>query len=261
MAENPLRITAGQLGADGSVESPHIEFRPFRDLWTGFDDLVTNVVDLTRPAEIAEFGGGANPSLELLAAATHEAPFTVVDISESERSKAPPGVVYRCADLASDDANISQEFDLVFSRMLCEHVASGENFHRNTFAALKPGGVAIHFAPAITSAPFLLNRAIPEALGRKLVVTMWPKRATEGNHGKFPAVYSWCHGPTPRHLDRLKDIGFEPLAFFAGVGHAYYDKVPPLLWLEKRKMAFLLSRPTPYLTSYVISIHRIPLDS
>jgi hypothetical protein len=235
---------------------PRIRFVPFMDLWESFDDRLVELVDTSGATEVAELGGGANPTVALTRRAVRSVELTVLDVSEEELAKAPPGVRKLCADLCAEQPPVTERFDVVFSRMLCEHVPSGERFHRNCRAMLRAGGYAMHFFPTVTALPFVVNRALPEALGERVVETILPSRRRGGRHSKFPAYYHWCWGPTPQQLARYRSVGFDVVSYDAGVGHAYYAKVPVLRDLERAKTRFLLEHPSPWLSAYALVVLR-----
>ncbi|HYI61144.1 MAG TPA: methyltransferase domain-containing protein [Acidimicrobiales bacterium] len=246
------------LASSGGRSGPVVTYHPHVALWEGLDGLLTDLITRSGAVDIAELGGGANPSIDVVTAAGRADTFTVVDISPAELDKSGVEVRTVQADLAQPGLDLGGSFDLVFSRMLAEHVPSGRAFHENCFASLRPGGLAVHFSPVVSSLPFLANRLLPDGLSDKIVLSIWPERSGEGQHGKFPAPYSWCAGPTERHLARFRSVGFEPVAFFVGFGHGYYEKVPPLRLAERAKTRFLLRHPKPGLASYVISVLRRP---
>ncbi len=235
---------------------PPVRFIPFMELWESFDERLVELVDATGATEVGELGGGANPTVAMTARASRLVELTVLDISDDELAKAPSGVQTLCADLCAEQPPVRERFDLVFSRMLCEHVPSGIRFHRNCRAMLRAGGYAMHFFPTVTALPFLANRVLPEALGERLVEAILPTRRRGGKHSKFPAYYRWCWGPTQQQLARYRSVGFDVVSYDAGIGHGYYAKVPVLRGLERAKSRFLLEHPSPWLSAYALVVLR-----
>lgn len=208
---------------------------------------------------MGELGGGANPTLGLTQMVGRPFELTVLDISPAVLECAPPDVETMCVDLCAEEPPIRDRFDVVFSRMLCEHVRSGRIFHQNCFAALRPGGYAVHFFPSVTALPFALNRVLPMSLSEGLLQSFFPARARGGRYDKFPARYSWCVGPTPAQIDRFRSVGFDVVSSQVGVGHGYYDGIPGLRSLERAKTALVLRHPSPWLAGYVVVVlHRPP---
>ena len=120
-------------------------------------------------------------------------------------------------DIEAEDFVPTEQFDLVVTKMMAEHVRNGSLFHKNTFSMLKPGGIAVHYFPTLYALPFLVNRLIPERLSSLLLDLFSPRDRYQ--LGKFPAYDSWCYGPTPPMLKMLTGIGYEIVQFkgFFGV--------------------------------------------
>lgn len=235
---------------------PRVRFVPFTDLWESFDDRLAELVDASGATEVGELGGGANPTVELTRRAVRPVELTVIDISDDELAKAPPGVQRFRADLCAEQPPAKERFDLVFSRMLCEHVPSAARFHRNCRAMLRAGGHAMHFFPTVTALPFVVNRVLPEAVGERVVEAILPSRRRGGRHSKFPAYYRWCWGPTAQQLARYRSVGFDVVSYDAGVGHGYYARVPVLRDLERAKSRWLLEHPSPWFSAYALVLLR-----
>lgn len=242
----------------GTKTAPAISYQLWTRLWDGFEQQVADLIRDSGAVAVGELGGGANPTLGLAELAGRPLEQTILDISAEELARTPAGVETLCVDLSAEAPPVEARFDLVFSRMLCEHVRSGRAFHRNCFAALRPGGYAVHFFPALTALPFVLNRVLPTALSRRVVERLFPARRRGGKHAKFPARYSWCFGPTPAQLARFRSVGFEVVACDVGIGHGYYDRIPPLRALEQAKTRLVLQHPSRWLAAYVVVVLRRP---
>ncbi|MGI8806668.1 MAG: class I SAM-dependent methyltransferase [Acidimicrobiales bacterium] len=257
MKDSVVPATGGS-GATGAP--PAISYVPWTRLWEGFEQHVADLARQSGAVSLGELGGGANPTLGLAEMVGRPLELTVLDISPAELERTPPQVQTLCVDLCADEPPVRDRFDLVFSRMLCEHVRSGRTFHRNCLAALRPGGYAVHFFPSATALPFMLNRILPTAFSERLVEAFFPARRRGGKHAKFPARYSWCFGPTPVQVERFRSVGFEVVSSEVGIGHGYYDRIPPLRSLERAKSALVLRHPSPWLAAYVIVVLRRPTD-
>lgn len=239
-------------------DRPAISYVLWTRLWECFEEQVADLVRESGAVAVGELGGGASPTLGLTEAVGRPIELTVLDISAAELDRSPPGVEKLCIDLCAAEPPVRDRFDLVFSRMLCEHVSSGPAFHRNCFAALRPGGYAVHFFPAATALPFALNRVLPTSLSRRLLESFFPARRQGGNHSKFPARYSWCWGPTRAQTHRYRSVGFDVVSYDVGIGHGYYEKMPGLRTLERAKADLVLKHPSPWLAAYVIVVLRRP---
>lgn len=250
-------VSSTGVGRD-TAPPPSVSFAPFMELWDSFEQRLAAVVRASDAVTVGELGGGANPTLSLGERVGRILDLTVLDISAAELERLPPTVETLCVDLCADEPPVRDRFDLVFSRMLCEHVRSGFTFHRNCHAALRPGGRAVHFFPAVTALPFALNRVVPVDLSERILESFFPARKAGGNHGKFPAHYSWCWGPTGPQLERYRSVGFQVESCDVGIGHGYYGRVPGLRRLERAKSNLVLRRPSPWLAAYVLVVLRRP---
>lgn len=210
---------------------------------------------LAHGMSVCEVGGGSTPLL--LPDERHRLglAYTVVDVDAGELAKAPDDVHKVELDITS--SALPQCFDVIFSKQVAEHVRDPRRMHRNIHAMLRPGGVAIHFFPTLYSAPFALNRIVPERVAEQVLLHIQPYRSSRYS-GKFPAYYRWCRGPTRRQVLRLLSTGFEIEEYVAGFGHAYYASVPVLHRLEEAKTRLLMRHPVALLTSYAVVVLRRP---
>jgi SAM-dependent methyltransferase len=217
--------------------------RYLRALWEAAEaDGVRSVCDI---------GGGANP---LLPPATVERAgierYVVLDVSAAELAKAPESYEKVVADVTRDDLSALGGFDLVVSHAVAEHVADPAAFHRAVYRLLAPGGRAMHYVPTFYDPVFLANRVLPEALSEPLLARVQGGREADGNHGKFPAYYRWCRGPTGRQLRRLRGLGYSVDEYVGVFGHGYFGPLPRLRGLGERLAGFLQRHPAPGLTAY-----------
>lgn len=236
----------------------NISYTNIDQLWLGYDDLLLELARREDAKAVAELGGGANPMVadpEKWGFAQRRA---VIDISAEELAKAQAAVDTQVADLCQPISDGHNSYDLVFSKMLCEHLPNARTFHENCFRLLRPGGLAVHFFPTLYAAPFMINRLIPEQLARSVLRKVQPGRIDDPNQEKFPAYYRWCTGPTRRAKSRYESVGFEIEAWNAAFGHHYYAVAPPLHAAERAKTRFLLGHPVPFLTSFAAVVLRKP---
>jgi SAM-dependent methyltransferase len=243
---------AGGRDTDG----PAISYADAAEVWAAYPSAIETLVEELAPMRVCELGGGPNPVLDQDSVSRRGIDYIVVDIDEEELAKGPGGY-YRpvVADVTAPDLPErlgSDAFDLVFSVTVAEHIADAAQFHRNVGALLRPGGKAFHFFPTLYSLPFLLNRLLPEALTERALDRLARgARAKEGVHGKFPAHYRWCRGPTSRQIARLERAsGLEVTSYVGFFGHAYLSRWPPLQRVVDAVTALLLRRPVATFTSY-----------
>ena len=222
---------------------------------------IRQVVEETSPRAVADLGGGANPILPQSFVAEFGLKYSLLDISEEELAKAPPGYHQVVADVSSPDFEPSERFDLVVSRWFLEHVPTPAYLHRNVFEALSEDGRAVHFFPTLYALPFVANRVLPETVSSRLVTALFPDRAQAGRQGKFKAYYRWCRGPTKRQLRRFREIGYEIEQYVGFFGHRYLHRVPVLQAIDDRLARVLVKRPMPILTSYACIVLRKPAST
>lgn len=143
----------------------NIERRPFAvapDDWAhvDFTRRLHRRLEELGGGKICELGGGANPAIELGFLGQNGLDCLVVDISESELRKAPPGYATLAGDVSSREFKTPEHdgnYDFVFSRVVAEHVSDARQFHLNTRRLLRTGGIAMHFFPTLWWPPYLLT--------------------------------------------------------------------------------------------------------
>ena len=225
------------------------EYGLSHDAWAGYTRFLASLITERRIRTALELGGGANPALPLRLVQRTGLRYTLLDVSEDELAKAPADFEKIRADITSRDFEPAGTYDLVFSRMLAEHVRSGHAFHGNVLKLLGEGGLAFHFFPTLFALPFVVNRIVPDAWSDRLLRMISPRDRVR--HGKFPAYYSWCRGPTRGQIRRFEDLGYRVDAYKGFFGHdRYYARVPLLRDLHGLLSRSLVAHPVPWLTSF-----------
>jgi SAM-dependent methyltransferase len=228
-----------------------IEYRPSEEGWLQHTEYLKRLVLENRCRRICEIGGGANPALPIEFVREHSLDYLIVDISPSELAKAPQGYRTRVLDITKPVPGESENCDLIFSKMLAEHIGDAPRFYENVRKMLRPGGLAFHFFPTLYAPPFVLNRLIPERVAYWLLNILQPGREASGKNAKFPAYYHWCRGPYGKQIRRLESAGFRIQSYTGFYGHwPYYQKVPFLVTLHKAFCDWLIRHPIPALTSF-----------
>ena len=234
-----------------------VRYRP----WPHRDDFAPKAVALletTRPTTVADLGGGANPIVPLDVVERLGIDYVVIDQSGEELDKAPAGYRKQIADLTEPGFASTEQFDIVVSRWVLEHLADPAVFHREVFRSLRPGGRALHFFPTLYALPFLANWLLPERVADPILHLTLPHRAHHGHHGKFRSYYRWCRGPSDAQIRRFTDIGYEVEEYTGYFGNEYYRRIPRLQRAEDRMAEFLARRPLGALTSYGEIVLRRP---
>jgi SAM-dependent methyltransferase len=237
----------------------NISYRNSDAAWGGYEGYLSELITRLKPRGVLELGAGANPTFDRTFATGHALDYSILDISATELNKAPDGYRKIEADISAPKIRLDCEFDLVFSRMLAEHLPDGEVFHRNVLDLLSPGGHAFHFFPTLFAPPFVANLLLPEQLSESLLRLVQRGREQEGMHAKFPARYSWCRGPTKGQLERLKKVGYTVEEYIGFFGHSgYYEKFPPAKRLHEAISNWFMRHPVPQLTSFAYLLLRKP---
>lgn len=227
--------------------------------WKRAENRLRELIDTYRPTSILEIGSGANPTLPV--EYVREAPFTYTtnDISAEELSKADPAYETLQLDACQEGIpeNVHGAYDLIYSRMVNEHVQNGKQYYENIFSMLKPGGVTAHCFSTLYALPFLVNWLMPEFVSERILAVMEPR--DKHQHDKFRAYYSWSRGPSMSMVRRFESIGYQVLKYDGFFGHSYYRKrLPWIDSLEKTKARFLSKYPISALTSYAFIVLQKP---
>lgn len=230
--------------------------------WCGYDLFLKGLALRPGVKRVLDIGGGANPALPLDFVAKNGLEYAVLDISSEELAKAPEGYLKVQADITSSDLDITGNYDLVFSKMVAEHVQSGRDFHSRVLDLLSEGGTAFHFFPTLYAPPFVINRMLPERLSKFIVSLLQSNRGSEGKNAKFPTYYSWCRGPSLNQIEKFQSLGYrvdEYIGFF-GYG-SYYERIKPIRKVHERISAALVKHPLPELTSFAYVVLSKESDS
>lgn len=207
-------------------------------------------------ADILELGGGRKPSFALAEMPRNVASYTVNDIDPAELARTDGNYRKACFDATGDVSAFAEQYEVVFSRTLIEHVRDGIAMHRNVLKLLKPGGIAFHMAPTLYAAPFVINKYLPETLSTGLLYALAPHR--KANRNKFVAYYSWCYGNRGKMTGMLESVGFTDVDIRTFYGHGYFDKIPGLAQLSRQVAALAARRDWTSLASYAHIIARKP---
>jgi SAM-dependent methyltransferase len=228
--------------------------------WTKAPEFLASIIDRESSCSVLEIGSGANPTLAPDEVASRDLHYTTNDRDAAELAKAGPAYETLMLDMENVDRRAlpRDSFDLVFSRMVNEHVADGESYYRNIYDVLRPGGVTAHCFSTLYALPFFVNRLVPERLASRLLDIFNPRDRYQQD--KFPAHYSWSRGPSVRMCRRLTALGYEIVEYRGYFGHPYYNQplMKPLRALEEAKSKWLSRHPIPALTSYAVVILRKP---
>lgn len=257
-----LEAEQDEKWAESTGLQPFVEeLAPEPTFWWAWQNYKPTLLKLAQTLEkearkprALEIGGGRDPTFTADEGAAHFARYTVNDIAQSELDRAPAYVEKRCFDIAGHTLPETGSYDLIFSKMVFEHIPDAAQAYRNTCALLAPGGVALHFFPTLFSPPFILNKLLPERLSGPLLKFFFPFR-NAGEYPKFPADYDWCYG-TESNRARIQAMGFTEAAVLPFYGHGYFEIVPCLKQLDAALSRLAQRRDWRRLSSYAYMMVR-----
>jgi SAM-dependent methyltransferase len=226
--------------------------------WAAAPGYMQTIIDRESARSILEVGGGRTPTLAPDEVRANGIQYTVNDIEAEELALLGSGYETLCVDMAAPlPPEVSgKRYDLIFSRMVNEHVADGAAYYSNIFKLLKPGGLTVHFFATFFTVPALVNRYVPETVSARLQAFAFSRAP---RYEKFPARYSWCRGPSGSMFRRFRALGYEVEDYRGYFGHGYYLRIPALHKLEQAKARWLVRHPVNALTSYAMVSLRKPL--
>jgi SAM-dependent methyltransferase len=233
--------------------------------WNNYKPTVLGFVEALRQAgrhdgtgrvRLLEIGGGRGPQLTPDEADKLGVDLTVNDIDARELSLAPKGFATACFDIAGDvDPSLHKTFDLVFSRMVFEHVKGAPRAWRNVATLLAPGGVALAYHPTLYSPPFIINWLTPEAFSARLLRHFFPGRH-DGDYPKFPARYEMCVSEPSMVAPKLRACGFSEILVAPFFGHGYLRSIPIAREIEGALHVLAERRDWRGLSSYAFTLVR-----
>jgi SAM-dependent methyltransferase len=205
---------------------------------------------------VLEIGGGRGPLLTPAEAAAAGVEFTVNDIDARELSLAPAEFNKAQFDIAGQvDPSWEGRFDLIFSRMVVEHVKGAPRAWANMHALLAPGGVALAFHPTLYAPPFVVNWLLPESLTARVLRFFFPIRHDAG-YPKFPARYEMCVTEPSKVEPILTGCGFSQVLIAPFWRHGYFRHIPLLREAESALQHLAEKRDWRALTTYAYTLAR-----
>ena len=143
--------------------------------WNKTETFAQNLIINHKIKSVLEIGAGANPTIDPDFIGKHNLSYTISDIDDGELQKADKVYDKLVADFSSVEFNLSKKFDLVFSRMVGEHISNAETFHQNIFKILNKGGLSFHCFSTLYALPFLVNKISPDQLSDYLLAKIAPR--------------------------------------------------------------------------------------
>lgn len=213
-----------------------------------------NIVrELSTDRSLLEIGAGRRPLMTIAEINDRNIDYVANDIVEEELDLIPFPVKKAhfdsCGELPSE---FESSFDVICSKMVQEHVKSGEKFYHNILKLLKSGGIAINFHPTLYCPPFLVNRLLPEFISKTLVQAVNPRRSDD-KLPKFPATYEFCYS-SEQIEQALLEIGFSKVSIFPFYHHEYFRSIPLIRDLDKGISTWAQARNFRPLSSYAYTV-------
>lgn len=200
--------------------------------WRNYKGIIAA---LGRGRRVLEIGAGREPLFSPAELVELGMAYTANDILRDELSLISHDVAHACFDVASQvPPEFEEQFDVICSRMVQEHIRDDASFHANLHRLLAPGGVAVNFFPTLWHPVFLLNWILPDALAGRLLRLFFPHR-NASQTPKFPAYYKGCTSLLAR-VDVLREHGFSAASVIPFYGQSYFRTTPGLglvfRWLD-----------------------------
>ena len=206
------------------------------------------ILEICAGRRVLEIGSGRFPFLIKFNQHGIAADYHGVDVDGAEIARSPVSYPHFVTDVSSDRNEIDKNFDVIFSRFVCEHIRDAERFYCNIYELLNDEGVSLHLFPNLFSAPFLANFLMSDRLSTRVLGALFPKRIAEAN--KFPAFYQMCHLWGTRK--RLLEIGYREVKFHPFYGHHYLESVPVVNRIARTYFHLKQRLGVPFLAEYFI---------
>lgn len=209
----------------GAIEIINEKLAGRRDSKSAFALYKPLLLGLSEGKSVLEIGAGRAPLFSKAEISEHNIDYNANDISETELLAMLEPLPYFAFDASkSIPESLEGKFDLIFSKMVQEHVSGTVEFYKNIARMLKPGGIVLNFHPVLYAFPFIVNRLLPEGLSDPLLYAIRKDR-TRDRSPKFPALYDQC--VISRAVrERLSSQGFSEIHQLPFYGHGYYRAFP-----------------------------------
>lgn len=198
--------------------------------WQELKPTLRRILQTLPARTVLEIGGGRHPFFSVAEARQLGFKLTVNDLDAQELEHAPGEFDRLVLDITADldrSSDVPGPFDLIFSRMVFEHVRDARKAWTNVHRMLQPGGVGFAFVPTLYSPPFILNRLIPEALTSRMLRILDRTRNPD-DIPKFPAFYDGCRARESAIAPMLTEIGFREVCVVPFFGTPYFPAIPVL---------------------------------
>jgi SAM-dependent methyltransferase len=221
-----------------------------------FRSIVLDLIGVTRARCVMEIGAGRRPAFNADQTTELGIRYFANDISEEELARAPGHVRKAQFDIGGVDQRAIAPFlgavDVMFSRMVFEHLRDTRRAYQNVYNLLSPGGVCLNHHPVLYSPPFLINAVLPEAVSSRLLRLVFPRRRP-GVSDKFPAWYHKC-SIAEKTRRQIQEIGFRHVWQIPLFYHPYFKSLPGLYQLDRALSRLADRKQLDWLASYCLTI-------
>lgn len=225
--------------------------------WSNYKPIIKTLAQDLELSRLCEIGGGRSPLFTAEEMKEMGGKLTVNDISQSELDHGPGGYETLCLDIAGNIGNAAPEqFDLMFSQMVFEHVRDMKQAWRNVHTLLAPGGVALAFFPTLYALPFVINYLLPESVTGPIVRAIYPHRSNDGRAPKFPAYYDHCFGDSRKLKPIFDEIGFREHLVLPFWGHQYFEQIPVVCEIDHAFNKLAAKRNWAHFSTYTYVVVR-----
>ena len=216
-----------------------------------FVSLIKSLIEDREVSTVLEIGSGPNPILNSDYVQAKKLTYHLNDASKSELTKGNHPFETVVGTIGSGEIEFPVKYDLIFSKMVMEHVHSPKNFHSEVLNLLSDSGIVVHYFATLYSPASVLNLMIPEWFSAFLVKKSQARNAEK--EAKFPAKYKWCRGPSKSNAKKFEKLGYRIQSYNGYIGHGYLSakKAWPL---EKALNKFFLHLGSPLFCSTAILV-------
>lgn len=232
---NDQAVAVASAGSLRSIIGEDHIIRRSEHSWTCLKPTLRRIIEALSAHAVLEIGGGRHPFFSVEEARELGFKLTVNDLDARELQHAPGEFDRLVLDITADIGALAPRpgpFDLIFSRMVFEHVTDARKAWSNVHQLLAPGGVGFAFVPTLFSPPFVINRLIPEALTSRALRMIDSTRNPDAIP-KFPAFYASCRASEDALAPMLKAVGFSEICVVPFYGTPYFPAIPVLRHVAK----------------------------
>lgn len=198
--------------------------------WHNYEAVLRDLLHIQNARRVMEIGAGRSPLFNRAEIALSGIDYVANDVDPTELARAPQSVSKACFDISTTDGDdirhLSNTMDLIFSKMVFEHISDTKQAYINIYDILSSGGVCLNFHPVLFSPPFVVNYLTPTATAEKILRKLSPKRHRE-DQPKFPARYDRCY-ISQFWRSTLQSIGYRQVWQLPFWYHEYFKKIPGL---------------------------------